>query len=475
MNGAGHHIESRNEGIAIERLTPSDPKNVTLSVLTSEEAFFASKEDWQRLTEASNATLYQSFDWNWLWWQHLGRQEDRTLHILMFHDHGNIVGIMPLFVEHFSIAGIIFYRKLGMLGTGTAFTKSFGIFSDDGPSDYLDLIVLPGYEIDVTEFIVKYLDEQRAIYDEAEFLNVPEGSSLATLLVPRLKRNKLHHRYTRSDINSRVMLPDSLSEYLGELSPHVRRRFTQARQASGPKHVFRIQDVGTQDELSKSFHEMRILHQKRWNDMGYPGYFSDLRFLEFQLSMASEMLKQQRLWFKTTWVNGQCVAARLGYIINNSIYDYLTGFDKHSAAAKYRPGYALLLSMMEDAITTRCTSVELLRGSEKYKAELNHKSFYNLNLVVGNLHSLGSTRTACYALIRICMFLWFLVSREMTFLRVQYAKHGFFTFVYHWATFRIERLINKIGRSIEQQRGNETTYKDDLRLADLIDLVFIER
>lgn len=450
------------------------PRNSALTVdVVADDTFLSSlRDEWNELVAKSNASVYQSFEWSWLWWCHLGRQPNRKLHILTFHHHEIIVGIAPLFVEHVEFWGLTLHRRLSFLGTGTAFHKSYGLFLDDGPSDYLDLIALPGYEIGVGLSLTEYLRKHQDLFDEAEFLNAHEKSIVMNVLVPQLQLSNINYRKTQADISSQVILPDSLTDYLRGLSTNVRRRLSQAQQAYRSKNIFQVKEVTTQAELKISFDELVELHQRRWNDMGYPGYFSNKQFLEFQQSVAAVMLEKQCLWFKTTWADGHCIGARLGYKFNNSIYDYLTGFDKASAVAKYRPGYALLFSMIEDAINSRCTSVELLRGDERYKSELNPTSFRGSNIVIHNIHPSGSIRPILYAMMRIFIFVWFIISRESALLRVQYIQHGIFTFLYHWSAFRVARQINKVAHAIEQPRGTGTSYHEDLTFKDLINLIF---
>src|SRR5213075_2019852 len=113
--------------------------------------------------------------------------------------------------------------------------------------------------------------------------------------IPRMLKNGAVVRVSRADVNSRLLLPATIEQYLQGLGSNVRRRFSQARQALGGKNVFQMKEVETEEHLEELFTQLVELHRRRWNDMGYPGYFWDKRYYDFQRSFVSEMLAQKRL------------------------------------------------------------------------------------------------------------------------------------------------------------------------------------
>jgi len=454
---------------------PSEHPRLSCAIFATADQFLASRNEWDELVRNAEASVYQSFDWSWAWWKYLGDRSNRRLNILVFRERQTTVGIAPFFLEEQKLAGMTLSRRLSLLGTGMAFYKSFGIFFDDGPSDYLDVIAAPGYEQQVAEALARYFEETRKHVDEIELLNAPEMSIIMTRVLSQMKKKGAVVRVSRADVNSRLLLPATSQEYLQGLGSNVRRRFSQARQALGGKNVFQMKEVETEEDLEELFAQLVDLHRRRWNDMGYPGYFWDMRYYNFQRSFVSEMLSQKRLWFKTVWADGHCVGARLGFSHNGAMYDYLTGFDKETATAKYRPGYALLLLMIEDAIATRHSTVELLRGDERYKAELLSNSFYSSNAVIVNVQPFQGLRTIASTLVRAAGFLGFLISRELILLRVQYTNHGPLKFLYYWAEFRGSRSVNKAFRAIEREHGIVKDYHEDHTMMELINLLFKER
>jgi hypothetical protein len=119
--------------------------------------------------------------------------------------------------------------------------------------------------------------------------------------------------------------------------------------------------------------------------------------------------------------------------------------------------------------------VELLRGDERYKAELLSNSFYSSNAVIANVQPFQGIRTITSTFVRAIGFLAFLTSRELILLRVQYSNHGPLKFLYYWAEFRGSRTVNKMFRSIEREHGIVKDYHEDHTIMDLVNLLFKER
>src|SRR5206468_2654218 len=76
--------------------TPSSSKSVvglatsssapSIEVVEREPDFAALREEWEELCTLAGARVYQSFDWQWLWWKHFGH--GLALHVVVFRQHG---------------------------------------------------------------------------------------------------------------------------------------------------------------------------------------------------------------------------------------------------------------------------------------------------------------------------------------------------------------------------------------------------
>lgn len=398
---------------------------------------------WNRLVEACPVTIYQTFEWQFLWWKHFGKNRRRSLHILVFHDERRLVGIMPLFVEAASFGKLRLCNKLQLLGCGVP-DKRFSPTLEEGPSDYLDGIVHPDYESEVARAFVDYLRQHHVLYDEIELRNIAPKSFLSRHVVPLLHTLDIRCNIVPSDICPQINVPASAEEFIESVHPNMRRRLRQVRKAAASAGGQSIEKPDSQDALVQTFHDLVHLHQQRWNHLGYPGLFADRRFENFAEELTKEFWERGVLWVKSIRMGGVCIAARLGFKFKDRIYDYLSGFDDRPMFAKRRAGLALLLSMVEDAIESGIPIVDLLRGNEEYKFELTSAFNQNQTVVATNRMSMWKVRFLLYRGLHSLELAGRRFTREWLIMRIHYREHGAWSFLFRHIARFWERLLKKI-------------------------------
>ena len=245
------------------------------------------------------------------------------------------------------------------------------------------------------------------------------------------------------DVCPRLRTPQSLEQYLKGLDANVRRRLMQAKKAFGQDTNSAIETVTT-ETLSGAFRDLVKLHQARWNRLGYPGLFHEARFEGFQEEMVRSCWDRGWVWFKAVRLDGMRIAARLAFQFNGHIYDYLTGFDDRSPGSKHRPGLAILLSAVEDAVTLKYHSVELLRGDETYKFELTSEVTYIWKVRFFNSKTHRSVRSRLSTVLRSIERSVAMVLKERLLLAVQCRQHGIPVGVFQYGKFRYGRLQHKL-------------------------------
>jgi hypothetical protein len=181
--------------------------------------------------------------------------------------------------------------------------------------------------------------------------------------------------------------------------------------------------------------------------------FADSRFRGFLKEVAERFLERGWLWFKTAQVNSSCIAARLGFQFKGCLNDFIAGFDEESPAAKRRPGMALLLSMIDDAIQCRMQIVNLIRGYETYKYEFTSEVTHNWKMVVPNPFSQRLLRVRWHHVLDYLEFLFRKAYFEWVMFRVHYREHGFLVFLFRYAAFRTKKLFEKIANVLKAIRG----------------------
>lgn len=400
--------------------------------------------DWNRLAETSAAHIYQTHTWLSTWWKYYNDQKNDSLFILIFYHRDNIVGIAPFYLQTDSVFGIKFYRRLCLLASGNAFNKSFGIFLDDGPSDYLDIIVKPGYEKSVPDTLSDFLIENSSKFDEINLLNIREDSKINNHLLPALQHKGFEYQISFADVCPYMTTPSSVEKFLNERHQSVKRRLVQSWKAAKEGSIFSIRMVSTTDDYQESISRLIQLHQSRWNKIGYPGFFASNQYRLFFSDIIMQFNRNGWLWFKTAHDGEHCIAGRLAFRFNDRLYDYLTGFDESTPAAKRRPGLALLIEMIDDAVREKIAVIDLLRGNEAYKFEFTNTLIHNSNIRL-RLPSQGKA-ISNYALqiLKFISFIRFIFNKEIELFKIQNKNHAFPLSFFYYFRFRSPMLLKKV-------------------------------
>ncbi|HTK82628.1 MAG TPA: GNAT family N-acetyltransferase [Bacteroidota bacterium] len=434
----------------------------TVEVIRDVEKFSSYRDQWNSIAEQSSATIFQTHEWLFLWWKHLGTGGNRTLHTLIVRNKQLIVGIIPLFLEVYNVFGFRLYKRLRLLGSGVADRYSYTAISESGPSDFLDFIALPQFQSLVAEAFVNYIGDHPFICDEILFENIPDESIVKKDLLPWMDAADIRYEIRRTDICPRLITPSSVEQFLRRVHPSVRRRLLQAQKAFSRGSIYELETM-TSEKLPGAFRDLVELHQQRWNRLGYPGVFHDTRFRDFQQDVLQAFWNNGWIWFKSLRTGSVRIASRMGFKFNDRIYDYLSGFDDHPPWSKLRPGLALLLTMIEDAVASKSICVELLRGNEQYKFELTSEFVTNSNI---RFFTSNGTRTLRSAVFH--MSLWFeysicQFSKQRLLFRVQYREHGLPVSIFHYVSFQCAKLNNKVSSRLKKFRqGREERHQPSL-------------
>ncbi len=427
--------------------------NLRIRVVTTEEEFDSLYNEWDNLIEHSNAKIYQTYEWLSSWWKNYKDEKLDHLHCLLFYHNEILVGIAPLYVRYKYFLGFEYYRRIYFLGGDTSVGISFGLFFDEGPSDYLDIISLPEYEDYVAEALLLYFEKNKGQFNQIVLCNInSEGNTYRTLR-PLLQNSSLQWKIFEGDECPYIQTPTSLEYFLKSRSASVRRRLTQSWKEVEEKSLFTLKEVKNTTDLYSAFSEMKRLHQNRWNRLGYAGFFGDPRYVKFFENVLQLFFARGWLWCKTTMTGNKCLAGRLAFKYKGEYYDYLSGIDDNAPEMKRRPGLVLLLAMIQDAVTEKAVGVDLLRGEEPYKKDFTSNIKSNWNIVITLNDGMGQFKIFYIHLLLVLKFLGFLLKRECKIIRVIY-KNKLFPFpIIFFAKTRIHAFVKKIKLILKHNRN----------------------
>lgn len=432
----------KQERAAAVRHASSKHLPIVSRVVTNENGFLSLRAEWNALVDQSPVHIYQTFDWQWFWWKHYGGSN--TLHIVTFHKGDRVIGIVPMFVQPYILFGKILYKRLRMIGCGVDSKSNVGLPSEYGPSDYLDVIVLPEYAQEVADLFASYVTLSGDVFDEVQFSNAPQNGFLQKYFVSPFETKGLECTIHHNDSCPYLSMPHTAADFMDRLRPSTRYRVRQSKKEFSQKPPFGVESVVYRSTLDQAFTDLIFLHQIRWNRLGYAGLFSDQRFGAFQRDVLHSFYEQGLLWFKTVRMGGIRTAARLGFFFKGRMYDYLSGFDESLPGAKKRPSLALLVAMIEDAIENDAAAVDFLRGNEAYKFEMTNESTRNAEIRIFNSGRFVRLRRMLYRLFRILGHIVRRCADEWKLLTVQKNIHGGGAFIFSYVKFVLFRLKAKI-------------------------------
>lgn len=358
---------------------------ISSSVVRDTAALLTLSSEWDELASKLSGTIFQTIDWQYTWWKHFAMEAGQELYVALFRNEDKLVGIAPFLIQTYRPFHFGFFRRLMLLGSGlnTVYSPLLPL-EREGPSDYLDVIVESGFEDKVALSLHSLLVQDSRLWDEIELQNIPESGFLFSYLVPLFEKRGVPVTRKIEDTCPVIPLPATLDGFLGSVSGTERWSLRHALRGVLQNPCCDVEDNTHRGDIDAAFQTLMQLHQKRWNEIGYPGMFSDSRFGPF-ISEVSKMLMQKgRLWFKSLRCNGKVAASNLCFTFSGRLYTYASGFDRERllAAGVRGAGKALTLLQIIDAIDRGYSTVDMGHGTEPYKFSLTSSAGHNWRIVV---------------------------------------------------------------------------------------------
>jgi CelD/BcsL family acetyltransferase involved in cellulose biosynthesis len=357
-----------------------------LEIVTDLTSLELLSSEWDDLVSRSSGTIFQTFDWQSLWWKHFASGPRHSLYVMTLRENERLIGIAPFFVESFTFAGLRIFKQLRLIGSGLQSEKTPVLSLErDGPGDYLDVIAERGYEEKVGTSVAEFVTRTPHDWDEIEFQNLPEGGIILTHVLPRIQSSNFEVVKHPTDICPRILLPNTVDEYLASLRSGFRRNIRRSFNTYFTDNQFDVEDLRNEGDVNDALNTLSILHQKRWNVTGYPGLFSDSRFETLQRNLVKLLSEKGRLWLTILRHRGKPVAARLLYAFNGQVWDYLSGFEVNRGSGSPRfsgAGMALMFYAIKRSIESGFEVFELARGDESYKFDLTSTFTRNYRVTI---------------------------------------------------------------------------------------------
>jgi CelD/BcsL family acetyltransferase involved in cellulose biosynthesis len=333
---------------------------LAIHAITDAAGLTALKEEWQALAgRSSDATLFQTWEWQSTWWRHFGRGR---LWILTARDGETLVGLAPLYISRYHGLPL---RRVAFLGTGA--------------SDYLDVVTLPDRAIECRAAFFHYLACHRRAWDLVDLQQWREDALLAGELPPPELPSDLRATVLTQETCPYVRLPRQWDGFAAGLGKKLRGNIGYYRRLLAREFAVECETI-TNGELQATMDELFHLHQRRWRRRGLPGAFADPRARQFHTEVAERLLERGWLRLHRLRLDGTTRAALYCFRFGTKGYYYLGGFEP--SMARYSLGTVLTAHAIEDAIASGAEEFDFLRGDEPYKYAWKPQERRNLRLLI---------------------------------------------------------------------------------------------
>jgi CelD/BcsL family acetyltransferase involved in cellulose biosynthesis len=327
-------------------LTSSSP--VARETVTTLAGLEALRLEWERLFgQSPRATPFQSPQWLLPWWKHVGRGELATLAMRCAHT-GELVALAPLYVWSDASSG---RRTLFPIGIAT--------------SDYLDVLVRPGWEASALRCLGWWLAEHAREWDKFEFPQLRRDAALLAFEPPSGWR----HEFTPGEPSPVLALCDVSTGAASAVPSAMARNVRYCRRRA--ERAGRIDYATADAQTVAAFLDALVrLHASRWSERGRTGVLSDTSVLAWHREavpalQAAGLLRMHALLHAGEFIAVLFCLADPAQAADRCCYDYLGGFDPRLRALS--PGTLLVAYAIDQAVSERATAFDFLRGAEAYK------------------------------------------------------------------------------------------------------------
>ena len=396
---SGHTIADTRNGSR-----PADPNAppCAVRILRTDAEFDALEPVWNGLLQKSDASVFQSFEWQRTWWKYF--HGDLKLHILLFERDGELVGIAPLCTERKKLLGIPVATRLNFIGVGL--------------SDYLWPIVLKDREETVMASFAAYLASTQQEWDVFDLEDVNESAGCFRLLPECLASSGLPVYRYQGNVCPRIPLPPTSEEFMANLgstaSYNLKRKFKRLRSNfTSETELIRSESDGIENAID----DFSLIHGGRWKSQGHPSAFDDPHHRAFHVEICRKFARRDWLRIFFLKVNGERVAVNFSFNYRATIYMYQSNAHGPEDVMKCSPGLLVRSVAMVEGINEGMRVFDFMRGNEAYKyREWDARDSKNWLLR-------SSSRTAA-GRVRFFLFLWAeLISKVLNRLKWEYFEY----------------------------------------------------
>ena len=325
-----------------------------IKLVTSQAAFLALEKPWKALVDTNReAHIFQTFEWNSTWWQHLGHPYH--LHIVVVEQHAEIVCIAPLMWSRKHL-GPLQWRKFEFIGKRV--------------SNYHDFILRHSPQTrEVVSLLVEHLHTQLTGCDYVVLRLLSDDSPTPELLQQAVRARALPGRFEPDATSYLVDLKGSWQEYSRTKISADFRRDTERRirrlTEDGTLRCVECSDAESVGQALSALFSMKIAQRRA---LGERSFYEDRDFQAFDRAMAGILLQNDWLFTHMLTLDGTPIAVNFDLKFKRRVYLHEIAYDA-DFGRKYSPGRVLQYFEIEKVFGLGMTEFDFAWDDLFYKRQ----------------------------------------------------------------------------------------------------------
>jgi len=322
-------------------------------------------DSWNELLSRTDyANIQLTHEWLSTWWEVFGDNE--KLFLITVNDGNKIAGIAPLIITKVISKAGFELRKLTFLG--------------DGLTDYHDLLIANERRKEILQTFLTFIFKDEKNWDAIHFRNIRGDSPNLPILRDFLRDTSLTFTERVNIKAPYISIDCDWPKYYGALGRNIKsdmRRRLNCLAKMGKAEFVRLHET---DNVMNILHIIKSIHVKCRQAKGEISWYTDEKRLRF-VSLILERFGDRK-WLDIVFLklNDRIVAYYLGFVYDNVVYFWNTGFDPEFS--RVSPGKLLLHHWIKDSFAAGYREFDFMVGQEPYKFQwTNHvRSNYELFL-----------------------------------------------------------------------------------------------
>ncbi|MDG2124650.1 MAG: GNAT family N-acetyltransferase [Verrucomicrobiales bacterium] len=344
----------------------------------------ALEREWDCLLGRSSVdSVFLTWEHARTWWEFYADGGMRLRVLLAEDETGKLVGIAPFMTAPGDSPLREGFRHLVMIG-GTG----------DSLSEYLDLIIEPGCEVEISRVFARYVMEEMA--DDWDVLRIGmarEDSTGLGAFADELDALGVELGRARKHASPSLELSDSWESFLASRSQNFRRGVRVARRKLERGREVTRRIVGDTGEIGGAMDSLAELNRKRWGEEG--ASFKTRQFELFHRKLAERFLGRGWLYLSVIEADGVAVGARYDFVYGGKMWCFQGGWDP--SFAKVGLGKVMVADVVEWAIGAGLSEYDFLGGDARYKREWSSSQRWLVDYEATNP---SSVRGVAYQMLR---------------------------------------------------------------------------